>query len=157
MSTTRRTRGIPAPPAAVWATLADFGAIARWAPPVDHSCLVAQGDEPLGTARRVQVGATTLLEEVVAWDPPHLLAYRLRGLPALLGEVRTEWRLESADTAAGDATATATIATVTTIVAGGRRPPARVAARLVARRLGRTADGLLDGLAAHHHEEPSRA
>lgn len=33
------TRDIAAEPGAVWAALADFGAISGWASNVDHSCL----------------------------------------------------------------------------------------------------------------------
>jgi uncharacterized protein YndB with AHSA1/START domain len=142
VSSVSRQRRIAAPAEAVWATLADFGSIARWAPPVDHSCLLTAGGDPGTMTRRVQVGATTLLERVEAWEPPTRLAYRLEGLPPVLGRVRTEWCLVPV----GDGTE----AIVTTTIEPGRRPPQRLVARIAARRLGRTADRLLAGLASHH-------
>ena len=40
MAEVTRSTTVDAPPDAVWATLADFGAISGWAPAVDHSCLL---------------------------------------------------------------------------------------------------------------------
>lgn len=150
MSTITRRRTIDAPPAEVWATLADFGNIAVWAPDVDHSCLTTSDDDPLQTTRRVQAGSNTLLEDVIVWQPPERLAYRLRGLPPMAGDVTTEWRLADA------ATAGRTDVSVTTTVAGGPRPPQRIIARVLAVRLGRAADRLLAGLAEHLRQETAR-
>ena len=67
-----RTRTIAAAPHDIWDVLADFGAIASWADKVDHSCILFPGadGEPLGTARRVQMGRDTLVERITDFDPP---------------------------------------------------------------------------------------
>ena len=111
-----------------------------WAPNVDHSCLLTAGPVGPGTTRRVQVGALALLEEITAWDPGVLLAYRITGLPPVAGDVMTEWTLQPAG--AGE-----THVTVTTSVAGGPRPPQQLVARALALRLRRAADQMLAGLA----------
>jgi uncharacterized protein YndB with AHSA1/START domain len=139
-----RSRVITADPGDVWTTLSDFGAISRWAPAVDHSCLLgAEADDAgVGAVRRVQVGRMTLLERVVDCQPPRLLAYRIEGLPPVLRSVSNEWRL--------DPDPGGTRATITTQVEAGPRPPQKLVAAIVARRLGAASDGMLDGLAAHH-------
>ncbi|HAS10728.1 MAG TPA: MxaD family protein, partial [Acidimicrobiaceae bacterium] len=70
-----RTAVVAAPPGDAWEVLADFGALARWVPEVDHACLLRGGPPGVGTTRRVQVGRTTLLETVRAWSPPVHLGY----------------------------------------------------------------------------------
>ncbi len=139
-----RTRAIAVPVDDVWQVLADFGALARWAPDVEHSCLLhaAPGADGPGTGavRRVQVGRATLLETVTAWSPPERLAYDIAGLPPVLRRVTNEWRLEPA----GDGTEV----TLTTAVDAGARPPQRLVARLVARRLARTSTSMLASLDA---------
>lgn len=138
-ATASRTRTVAAPAEEVWALLADFGALARWVPEVDHSCLL-QGHGGLGTVRRVQVGRSTLLETVTAWSPPGRLAYDISGLPPALRHVANEWDVRPAG--AG------TTVTVTSTVDAGPRPPQRLVARLVARRLAATSDRMIAGLAA---------
>ena len=134
-------RVVPRTGRETWSLLADFGGLARWAPGIDHSCLTTVRQEGVGTVRRVQVGATVLLEEVTRWEPGRALAYAITGLPPLVGAVTTEWQLQPTGPAE-------TEVEVTTTVAGGRRPPQRLAAKLVAVRLGRAAHAMLGGLAA---------
>ena len=139
MSSIERSARIAAAPVTVWAVLADFGGISRWAPNVDHSWAM---DEPgPGAARRIQAGRLTVIERVVAWDPPRVLAYTIEGLPPVVGRVVNEWRLDARDGA--------TVVTLTTTVGAGRRPPQRVIARLVGRRFATASDQMLAGLAAH--------
>ena len=54
-----------------------------WADNVDHSCILTSGADgtPIGTARRVQVKRDTLVERITEFDPPHVLAYDIEGLP----------------------------------------------------------------------------
>jgi carbon monoxide dehydrogenase subunit G len=139
-ATVSRTATVAAPPRCAWEVLADFGALARWVPEVDHSSLLHGGSPGAGTARRVQVGRTTLLETVTAWSPPDHLAYDITGLPPVLRHVANDWRLRAVDGG--------TEVTVTTTVDAGPRPPQRLVARLVARRLATTSDAMLAGLAA---------
>jgi hypothetical protein len=62
----------PVPPEAVWAVLGHYGALARWAWTIDHSCLQGADASPtMGTVRRVQVGrlartVTGLAHDLVA-------------------------------------------------------------------------------------------
>jgi uncharacterized protein YndB with AHSA1/START domain len=135
-----RTTVVASPPGAVWAVLADFGALARWVGEVDHSCLLHDGPPGTGSVRRVQVGRTTLLETVTAWSPPENLAYDITGLPPVLRHVANDWRLR--------AVAGGTEVTVTTSVDAGPRPPQRLVARLAVLRLATTSAAMLAGLAA---------
>lgn len=139
-ATVDRRRHVAAPPEAVWEVLADFGRLARWVPEVDHSCALHAGPAGVGTVRRVQLGRNTVLEEVTAWSPAGRLAYDITGLPPVLRHVANEWALRPVGHG--------TEVTVTTTVDAGPRPPQQLLARLVARRLGRTSDHMLAGLAA---------
>lgn len=140
-ATVLRSSRIPASTDAVWDELACFGDLARWAPDVEHSCLLHGGDLAVGLVRRVQVGRATLLETVDDLDRGHRLGYRITGLPPVLREVRNTWTLEP--------DGPATVVSVTTTVDAGPRPPQQLIARLVARRLGRASDSMLAGLTAH--------
>ena len=142
MATIVRTRAIPAPPDAVWATLADFAAISAWAPNVDHSCLLSEQTEGVGTVRRIQTGRTTVVETVETYEPGRTLGYRITGLPPVVRTVTNTWVLAPA--------AGGTTATLTTEIDTGPRPPQKVAARVVGRVMGKASDQMLDGLAAHH-------
>ncbi len=142
MSDATRERYIARPVDEVWGVLADFGAIARWAPDVDHSCLLTEQQIGVGAARRVQVGRITLVERVIAWEPepPCTLAYEIEGLPGALGRVSNEWTLQPA----GDGTT----ATLTTRVAGSSRP-LKVVARVAAARMAKASESMLAGLDRH--------
>ena len=140
MSDATRERHIARPVDEVWAALADFGAIARWAADVDHSCLMSDQQTGVGTARRVQVGRLALVERVTTWEPdlPCTLAYDIEGLPAALGTVSNRWVLERVGSG--------TTARVTASVEGGPRPPLKVAARVGAGRLAKANEAMLQGL-----------
>jgi carbon monoxide dehydrogenase subunit G len=140
-ATARRHAVVPAPLDDVWAVLADFGGLARWATEVDHSCLLHDDDLAVGLVRRVQVGRATLLEAVDVLEPRRRLGYRITGLPSVLRAVRNEWALD----ATGDRTEVA----ITTTVDVGPRPPQQLVGRLAARRLATASDSMLAGLAAH--------
>ena len=140
-----RETSIARSPAVVWATLADFGGIARWAPNVDHSCLTTESAGGEGAERRVQVGRNVLLERVVAWEPEHRLAYELHGLPPVVRSVTNTWTLAGS----GDSTAV----TLTSRIDAGPRPPQQVMARIVGRVLGKASRQMLAGLTAHVEKE----
>jgi uncharacterized protein YndB with AHSA1/START domain len=139
MTDASRQRRIARPVDQVWAALADFGSIARWAPDADHSCLLTDQRAGVGTTRRVQIGRMTLVERVTAWepDPPCTLAYDIEGLPVALGRVSNRWMLEPI----GGGTAV----TLTTRVEGSSRP-LKVVARVAAARMARASDSMLEGL-----------
>lgn len=143
MTTIERTTTIDATPDAIWAVLADFGAISRWAPNVDHSWAL---DEPGdGATRRIQAGRLTVIEHVITWQPPSTLAYTIEGLPPVVRRVVNQWTLSPARDGAPTPTTTVTL---TTTVDAGPRPPQRLIARIVAKRLGAASDQMLAGLAA---------
>ncbi len=148
----QRVATIGAPPEAVWATLADFDAISEWAGNVDHSSSTTEATEGVGTARRVQAGRIVLIETVTVWEAPSTLAYTLDGLPPLARTVTNRWDLAAA---AGDAGATAVTFTTTIEPLGG--PRGRIGQRILGRVLGKAADDLVQGLAAHDHTAPGRA
>lgn len=151
MTVIARSCQIPVGAGAVWAVLADFGAISRWAPRVDHSCLLRHAPPGVGLCRRVQTGRTTVLETIDTWDDHTCLGYRIEGLPPVVRSVRNEWLLTP--------TPEGTTVTLTTTVEAGPRPPQQLVARLVARRLAKESGSMLAGLgdaATAITEEPDR-
>lgn len=140
-----RTRRIGRSAAEVWATLADFGAIATWVPSVDHSSLLNDPEarpDHLGLVRRVQIGRRTLLERVVVWEEPTNLAYAITGLPKVVRSFANAWSLVPVDGGATEVTITSTLDC-------GPRPPQQLIAGLVGRTVGKESDGMLAGLADH--------
>lgn len=141
MADIARTRTIAAAPQEVWNVLADFGAISTWVDRVDHSSVLAHGagGDPIGTARRVQIGRNTLVERIVEFDPPHTLAYDIEGLPARLRRVTNRWTLRPQGSS--------TVVTLTSTVEIGSGRIQQLAERVVCRVITRESDGLLAGLA----------
>jgi hypothetical protein len=144
VSSIRRSTLVDATPDRVWAVLAAFDRLSTWAADVDHSSFVTDRVEGVGTARRVQVGRTVLIERVTEWDPPDALAYDLEGLPPAVGGANNRWTLQPM----GERTEV----TLTSTVDPGSKPAGRIAAPLLARVLGRASDGMLAGLATHFRE-----
>jgi uncharacterized protein YndB with AHSA1/START domain len=138
----QRTRIIAARVQEVWDVLADFGAISSWAGNVDHSCILSSSADAamVGTTRRVQVKRDTLVERITEFDPPHVLAYDIEGLPRLLRRVSNRWTL-----AAG--ARDSAVVTLTSTVEIGPRPTQELAERLVCRVAVRQSDSMLAGLA----------
>ena len=143
-----RERQIAAPRNEIWAALAEFDTISRWAPNVDHSCLLADRPDPddmtgdmLGIARRIQAGRFVLVERITVWEPETLLGYEISGLPPVLKHVVNEWRLTAPDTP------NSTYVALVTQVDCGPRPPQQLIARAAGRSLAKTSDKMLAGLA----------
>ena len=145
MTSIERSATIAATPEAVWAVLADFGGISRWAPNVDHSWALDEPGE--GATRRIQAGRLTVLERVLVWQPPTTLSYAIEGLPPVVRRVVNEWKL--APSTGGSTRQPSTRVTLTTTVDAGPRPPRRLIARIVGKRLAAASDQMLTGLAAH--------
>ncbi|HET7072848.1 MAG TPA: SRPBCC family protein [Mycobacterium sp.] len=141
MADIHRTRTIAARVGEIWDVLADFGSISSWAGNVDHSCILFSGADgkPLGTARRVQIKRDALVERITEFDPPHVLAYDIDGLPRRLRRVANRWTL----TAEGESTVVA----LTSTVEIGPRPDQKLAERVLCRFLARQSDAMLAGLA----------
>lgn len=148
-ATLERSATITAAPDAVWATLAAFDQISRWAGKVDHSAATTEATEGVGAGRRVQAGRVVLIETVTVWDPPQALAYTLDGLPPLAKRVENRWDLAAVP---GDAGATAVTLTTTIEPLGG--PRGRIGQRILGRVLGKAADDLVAGLSAYDHTDP---
>lgn len=108
MAAVHRTRTIAAAQHDVWDILADFGAISGWADNIDHSCILVHHADPVGTARRVQIGRNTVVERITEFDPPNALAYDIVGLPRQLRRVGNRWTLRP--TADGATAVTLTVA-----------------------------------------------
>jgi len=141
MTTIRRTALIDATAEEVWAVLADFASISTWADFVDHSSLMTEHTEGVGMQRRIQIDRTTVVETVTAWEPGVTFSYSITGLPPVIKSVTNTWRLG----ASGDST----MVWITTEVETGPRPPQKAIAKGVARRLAKSSDAMLAGLATH--------
>jgi hypothetical protein len=126
----------------IWDVLADFGAISSWADNIDHSCILSSGADGalVGTTRRVQVKRDTLVERITEFDPPHVLAYDIEGLPRLLRRVSNRWTLAVS-------AADSTVVTLTSTVEIGSRLTQNLAERVVCRVAVRQSDSMLAGLA----------
>jgi carbon monoxide dehydrogenase subunit G len=140
-----RSRTIAAEPQAVWDVLADFGSISSWAGNIDHSCVLVQGDEPLGTTRRVQFGRNALVETITEFDARRAIAYEVDGLPRRVRRFTNRWSLRPSD--AG------TVVTLTSTVEIGSGALRKLAERAVCRVQVRQSDIMLAGL-AHRLENP---
>lgn len=140
MATVERSTTVAATPDEVWNVLADFPAISAWAPNVDHSCLLSEQTEGVGMARRIQTAGATVVETVQTWTVGEALGYRITGLPPVIKSVTNTWRL----TPTGDATSVV----LTTEIDAGQRPPQKVIAKAVGRKLASASDEMIAGLTA---------
>lgn len=138
MATVTREGTIEASVDAVWAVLADFASISRWAPNVDHSSMMTEAAEGVGAVRRIQASGATVLETVEQWEPGAILSYAITGLPPVIKSVSNTWSLE----AAGEQTRV----TLTTEIDAGSKPPQRLVAKAVGRKLGEASEQMIAGL-----------
>lgn len=145
MTTVIRTALIAERPSDVWAVLADFGSISSWADFVDHSSLLTDQTQGVGMARRIQLGSTTVVEKVSAWEPGVSMSYEITGLPPIIKSVTNTWRLG----ASGDST----MVWISTDIDAGSRPPQQAIAKGVARKLATSSVEMLEGLATHVPKE----
>lgn len=141
MAESTTSRQIDVGVSVVWDTLADFGALATWAPRIDHVSMTTESISGVGATRRIQSGRIVLLERVAEWEPGVRLAYDIEGLPRVVGHARNDWHLEPA--------ASGTLVSLTSIVDAGSRPPGPLVAKLAVRAMGRVGRGLVEGLARH--------
>lgn len=80
----------PVPPEILWGIVTDHEGMSRWLG-ADVRVVAASAEGGVGTVRRISAGPLRIDEEVVAWDPPRRMVYRIvRGLPLRYhrGEVR---------------------------------------------------------------------
>jgi hypothetical protein len=135
-----RSRTVAANPKEVWDVLADFGSISSWADNIDHSCILSNGSEPVGTTRRVQIGRNTLVERITEFDPTWALAYDVEGLPKRLHRFTNRWTLRAIQ--GGN-----TVVTLTSTLEIGSGAMQRLAERALCRVQVRHSDVMLAGLA----------
>lgn len=135
-----RSRTIAAPQQAIWDVLADFGSLSSWADDIDHSCILRHGaGGPLGTTRRVQVGRNTFVENIIDFDPPITLAYRIEGLPTRVRAAANRWTLTPKGAA--------TVVTLTSTLDVDAGPLSSAVEWLACRGMARQSDRFLAGLA----------
>ena len=139
MAAIDRSRSIAAAPQAVWNVLADFGSISSWADNIDHSCVLVQADQPLGTTRRVQIGRNALVETITEFDAPQAIAYDVDGLPKQVRRFTNRWSLRPTDPG--------TVVTLTSTVEIGSGALRKLAERALCRVQVRQSDIMLAGLA----------
>lgn len=138
MTAIERSATVDAAPGDVWAVLADFGALSTWVPMIQHSCLLSEQHEGVGTIRRVQIARQTLVERVTVWEPPHTLGYGIEGLPPMVGAARNTWRITPGTTG--------TDVVLTTEIDTGRNPAKTLIARKVLERMAVASELMLAGL-----------
>ncbi len=148
MSSIERSRAIAATPEEIWGVLADFGALATWVPLVQHSCLLSEQTDGVGTVRRVQLGPQTLVERVSTWEQPHTVSYAIEGLPPMVGAASNTWRITPAGSGCD--------VTLTTEVETGRNPVKVLVAQKVLEKMSAASEFMLAGLAKATEQEDSR-
>ena len=90
---------VDAPVAAVWRVLADFGAVADWAPDVLDARCTTDARSGVGCARVVTASNGTTIEEVVtAWNEGRSLTFAVPGgLARVVGSLAETWSVEDKD------------------------------------------------------------
>lgn len=139
---TIRSRAVEVSASQVWEVLSEFESISRWAENVDHSCLLTHDPVGLGTVRRIQAGPLTVTEEVTMWEPDRKLSYRIDGLPPIVTKVTNTWTLVEQG-----GTSPSVEVTLTTRITPGPKPPQKLAAKVLARKLAQASDQMLEGIA----------
>ena len=134
-----------ADPEAVWAVLADYFRLATWASQIDHSSAMTATPSGPGACRRVQVGSAVLLETVTDWELESVMAYEATGLPPVVQRFENRWTL----TPDGDGTAIELVGTLEPVP----RPPMKAAVKVIARRVVKTNQSLVDDLVAAVEKE----
>jgi carbon monoxide dehydrogenase subunit G len=140
VSSIERSTSVAGTPDEAWAVLADFGSLAMWVPMIQHSCLLSEQTEGIGTVRRVQIARQTLVERVSTWRPGDELSYTIEGLPPMVGTARNTWHITPTDAGCD--------VTLTTEIDAGRNPVKRFIARKVLERMSTASEFMLAGLAA---------
>ncbi|MCP5027797.1 MAG: SRPBCC family protein, partial [Actinomycetia bacterium] len=91
-----------------------------------------------GAVRRIQTGRNTIVERVAEWEPGSTLSYRIEGLPPVVKSVVNTWTITP--------TPTGSTVTLTSSVDAGSRPPQKLIARAVGRKLAEASEQMLSGL-----------
>ena len=140
-----RTITLDAPAGRVWQILADFGAIDRWSPVINHSASVDGPTSGVGATRACEVAGIfpNVVERATEWDEGRSLTFEIEGAP-MMRSVNSTW---SAEPDGGR--------TVVTARVDARRSPgpigALMAATMMKATMGRNVGQSLRGL--KHHVE----
>ena len=121
----------------IWQALSDFDSISTSSGVVDHSTYLTPESSGIGSARRIQQGANTLIETVTEWNEGELLAYTLSGLPPVFRSATNCWRISQNE---------APTKVSLTIELVPIRPPAALPAAIVSRVIARINKKLLRDL-----------
>ncbi len=97
MSQLTRQVKIDAPKEKTWEALADFGAVANWAPTVTESHATTEAKRGVGSIRRCDhVRMGILEEEIVTWEEGSSLSYDLiKGLPMPMKSLNNTWAVSA--------------------------------------------------------------
>lgn len=137
-----------ASPAAVWRILGEqFFDLAEWSSAIGHSSAMTTTPPGVGASRRVSAGGRILIENVIDWVPESGLAYELVGLPPIISRVENRWSL----TADGEGTSVV----LACAVEPGPKPPMRVAAKALIRRVAKTNESLVADLISRVEQDLS--
>jgi carbon monoxide dehydrogenase subunit G len=143
MTVVERSAHLRNTPEEVWSVLADFDGISAWAPNVDHSCLLTERSSGPGTVRRIQTGRTTLTESIEEWTPPSddhqgVMTYTFGGLPPVVRSATNSWSVVRHRGG--------TLVSLTTTIDAGPRPPQKLVAKVLGRKMGQASDLMIDAL-----------
>ncbi len=124
----------------VWSVLSDYFGLAGWASAIAHSSAMTATPAGMGASRRVATTGGVLIENVVDWNPLRAIAYEIVGLPSVVIRVENRWELRPSGTG--------TSVTLTGVIEPGPKPAMRVAAKVIARRLGQVNESMVSDLIA---------
>jgi len=130
-----------ATPEDIWAVLGNYFGLSSWATGINHSSPLTATPAGPGAVRRVQVGASVLIETVTTWEPKHAMTYTIAGLPPLALHVENRWRLTPRPDRGTDISLELAIEPVP-------RPIARLLVRAMQRRMASANRGLVNDLVA---------
>jgi carbon monoxide dehydrogenase subunit G len=88
---------IKAAPEATWRIIADFGAVANWAPAVREAHCTSDSTSGLGCKRSLTSSTGHIIEEVIIrWDQGRSLTFEIPGgLAKVLGSLQETWSVEA--------------------------------------------------------------
>jgi hypothetical protein len=88
---------VAAPPEATWRVIADFGAVASWAPAVVDAHCTTELSSGVGCGRSLTSSTGEVVEEVVTeWDEGHSLTFQVPGgVAQIVAFLQETWSVEA--------------------------------------------------------------
>lgn len=93
----------------------------------------------MGASRRVALGSNVLIENIVDWKPGEAMAYEIDGLPSALARVENRWEIRPSADGGSEVSLSCS-------VEPGPKPPMKVVAKAVARRIASVNESLVADL-----------